>query len=63
MKDKMHFKQGDLINIFQRLGMSYEEAEQFMAWYTFAFIVQRHIVQGMLNFQGQGLVHSQVWLK
>ena len=55
MKDKMHFKQGDLINIFQRLGMSYEEAEQFMAWYTFAFIVQRHIVQGMLNFQGQGL--------
>ena len=55
MKEKMHFKQGDLINIFQRLGMSYEEAEQFMAWYTFAFIVQRHIVQGMLNFQGQGL--------
>ena len=55
MKAKMHFKQGDLINIFQRLGMSYEEAEQFMAWYTFAFIVQRHIVQGMLNFQGQGL--------
>lgn len=55
MKDKVHFKQGDLINIFQRLGWSYEEAEQFMAWYTFAFIVQRHIVQGMLNFQGQGL--------
>ena len=55
MKDKMHFKQGDLINLFQRLGMSYEEAEQYMAWYTFAFIVQRHIVQGMLNFQGQGL--------
>lgn len=55
MKDKMHFKQGDLINIFQKLGMSYEEAEQFMAWYTFAYIMQRHIVQGMLNFQGQGL--------
>ena len=55
MKDKMHFKQGDLINIFQKLGMSYEEAEQFMAWYTFAYIMQRHIVQGMLNYQGQGL--------
>lgn len=55
MKDKIKFKQGDLINTFQRLGMSYEEAEAFMAWYTFAFIVQRHIVQGMLNFQGDGL--------
>lgn len=55
MKDKVTFKQGDLINIFQRLGMSYAEAEQFMAWYTFAFIVQRHIVQGMVNFSGNGL--------
>ena len=55
MKDKVHFKQGDLINIFQRLGWSYEDAEAFMAWYTFAFIVQRHIVQGMLNFSGNGL--------
>lgn len=55
MKDKVSFKQGDLLNLFQQLGMTYAEAEQFMAWYTFAFIVQRHIVQGMLNFQGQGL--------
>lgn len=55
MKEKQHFKQGDLINLFQRLGMSYKDAEQFMAWYTFAYIVQRHIVQGMLNFSGQGL--------
>lgn len=55
LKDKVHFKQGDLLNLFQQLGMSYEESEQFMAWYTFAYIVQRHIVQGMLNFQGQGL--------
>lgn len=55
MKDRVSFKQGDLINLFQQLGMSYAEAEQFMAWYTFAYIVQRHIVQGMLNFQGQGL--------
>lgn len=55
MKDKVSFKQGDLLNLFQRLGMTYEESEQFMAWYTFAYIVQRHIVQGLLNFQGQGL--------
>lgn len=55
MKNKVTFKQGDLLNLFQRLGMSYAEAEQFMAWYTFAYIVQRHIVQGMLNFTGQGL--------
>lgn len=55
MKDKVHFKQGDLINKFQKLGMSYAEAEAFMAWYTFAFIVQRHIVQGLLSYKGNGL--------
>lgn len=55
MEDKIKFKQGDLVNRFQQLGMSYSEARDFMAWYTFAFIVERHIVQGMLNFSGQGL--------
>lgn len=55
MEDKIHFKQGDLINRFQQLGWSYSQARDFMAWYIFAYIVERHIVQGMLNYSGQGL--------
>lgn len=55
MNSAVKFKGTDLLNYFQKAGMSYKSAMQYMAWYSFAYRTQRVIAQGLVDYQGVGL--------
>lgn len=52
MNKALGFKGTDLLNYFQRAGMTYDESLKFMAWYSFAYRTQRVIAQGLTNLSG-----------
>lgn len=52
MNEELSYKGTDLLNYFQKLGMTYDESLKFMAWYSFAFRTQRTIAQGLTNLSG-----------
>lgn len=55
MNSALKYKSNDLLNYFQRAGMTYEASLQYIAWFSFAFRTQRVIAQGLVNYQGKGL--------
>lgn len=54
MMKKSTFKGTDLINFFQRKGMTYDNARLLLAWYSFAFYTVKNIMQGDLTTSGNG---------
>lgn len=55
MNKELGYKGTDLLNYFQRLGWTYDQSLQFMAWFSFAYRTQRVIAQGLVDYQGPGL--------
>lgn len=55
MNSQLKYKSNDLLNYFQRAGMTYEASLQYIAWFSFAFRTQRVIAQGLVDYQGPGL--------
>lgn len=55
MNSVVKYKGTDLLNFFQRLGMTYDQSMQYIAWYSFAFRTQRTIAQGLVGYQGPGI--------
>lgn len=55
MNEEVSYKGTDLLNYFQKAGMTYEASLQYIAWFSFAFRTQRVIAQGLVDYQGVGL--------
>lgn len=55
MNKQLGYKGTDLLNYFQRLGWTYDQSLQFMAWYSFAYRTQRVIAQGLVDVTAPGL--------
>lgn len=52
MNKQFDFKGTDLVNYFQKIGWTYDQSLQFLAWFSFAFRTQRTIAQGTTTITG-----------